>query len=275
VLPGLTVYYFGVHLGLRGRAAIVTGGSQGIGRAIAFALAAEGANLTICSRREGPLRSTAEELRSAGADVVALAVDVTDTGTAGKLVDATVGHFGRLDILVNNAGKGHPKPVLKQDHDDWLEALELNLLSAVALSNACIPHMRQQGWGRIVNISSRVAREPDPYFAPYSAAKAGLMSYTKSLAEAFSKDGVLVNCVVPGLIRSEAVDQAAEKSAAATGQSAEDVMKEMRRRRPIPAGRLGEPEDVAGMVTMLCSEAASWVTGGCFNVDGGMTRSWT
>jgi 3-oxoacyl-[acyl-carrier protein] reductase len=261
VLSGLTVYYFGVHLGLRGRAAIVTGGSQGIGRAIARALAAEGANLTICSRREGPLRSTAEALRSAGADVVALAVDVTDTGTAGKLVDATVGHFGRLDILVNNAGKGHPKPVLKQDHDDWLEALELNLLSAVALSTACIPHMRQQGWGRIVNISSRVAREPDPYFAPYSAAKAGLMSYTKSLAEAFSKD--------------EAVDQAAEKSAAATGQSAEDVMKEMRRRRPIPAGRLGEPEDVAGLVTMLCSEAASWVTGGCFNVDGGTTRSWT
>lgn len=264
-----------MHFGLRGRVAIITGGSQGIGRAIARALAAEGANLTICSRREEPLQATAAELRSAGADVVALAVDVTDRRAASQLVDATVGHFGRVDILVNNAGKGYPKPVLKQDHDDWWEALELNLLSAVRLSTACIPHMRQQGWGRIVNISSRVAREPDPYFAPYAAAKAGLMSFTKSLAEAFSKDGVLTNCVVPGLIRSEAVDQAAAKSAASTGKTADEVMREMNRRRPIPAGRLGEPEDVAGLVALLCSEAASWTTGGCFNVDGGLTRSWT
>lgn len=264
-----------MQLGLRGRVAIVTGGSQGIGRAIACSLAAEGANLTICSRRDGPLKETAAELRAAGADVVAIALDVTDPGAARELVDATVGHFGRLDILVNNAGKGHPKPILKQDRDDWSEALELNLLSAVRLSTACIPHMREQGWGRIVNISSRVAREPDPYFAPYSASKAALMSYSKSLSEAFSKDGVLTNCVVPGLIRSEAVDQAAEKSAAATGRTADEVMKEMRRRRPIPAGRLGEPEDVAGVVTLLCSEAASWMTGGSINVDGGMTRSWT
>jgi 3-oxoacyl-[acyl-carrier protein] reductase len=123
-----------------------------------------------------------------------------------------------------------------------------------------------------VNISTRVAREPDPYFAPYAAAKAALINFSKNLALAFSKDGVLTNCIVPGLIRSEAVQEAAERSAAATGRSVEEIYEATLAKRPIPAGRLGEPDDVAGLVALLVSARGSWITGGCFTVDGGITR---
>ncbi len=130
--------------------------------------------------------------------------------------------------------------------------------------------MRAQGGGRIVNIASRVGRQPDPLFAPYAAAKAALINFTKSLANAFSKDGILSNCIVPGLIRTEAVEEAARASAAATGRTVEEVLAETLRRRPIPAGRMGEPADVAGLVVFLASPHASWITGGTFSVDGGI-----
>jgi 3-oxoacyl-[acyl-carrier protein] reductase len=133
--------------------------------------------------------------------------------------------------------------------------------------------MRERGWGRIVNIASRVAREPDPYFAPYAAAKAALINFSKNLANAFSKDGILTNCIVPGLIRSEAVEHAAEQSATATGRTADEVLAAVLAKRPIPAGRMGEPGDVAGLVALLVSERGSWITGSCFTVDGGIVRS--
>jgi 3-oxoacyl-[acyl-carrier protein] reductase len=133
--------------------------------------------------------------------------------------------------------------------------------------------MRDRGWGRVVNISTRVALEPDPYFAAYAAAKAGLVNFSKNLANAYSADGVLTNCIVPGLIRSEAIDQAAQKSAEETGLTVDEVMARTLKKRPIPAGRLGEPSDVAAMVALLCSERASWITGSCFTIDGGIVRS--
>ena len=180
--------------------------------------------------------------------------------------------YGRVDILVNNAGKGGPKPMLELTDDDWRASIELNLMSAVRLSLACVPHMKAQGWGRIVNISSRVGREPDHYFAPYAAAKAALINFSKSLANGFSEHGVLTNCVVPGLIRSEAIDDAARRSAEATGKTVEEVFEATLRKRPIPAGRLGEPDDVAGLVALLVSERGAWITGACFTVDGGIVR---
>ncbi|MDQ3148176.1 MAG: SDR family oxidoreductase, partial [Actinomycetota bacterium] len=180
--------------------------------------------------------------------------------------------FGRIDILVNNAGKGTPKPMLELTDADWHASIELNLMSAVRFSLACVPHMKARGWGRIVNISSRVGREPDPYFAPYAAAKAALINFSKNLANAFSEHGVLTNCVVPGLIRSEALDEAVQKTAAATGRTVGEVFEATLKKRPIPAGRLGEPDDVAGLVALLVSERGSWITGSCFTVDGGIVR---
>ncbi len=253
--------------------AIVTGASQGIGRAITRALAAEGSDVVLVARRRPGLEQVAAELASLGRRGEVVTADVATAGGSEEVVAAALEQFGKVDILVNNAGKGSPKPLLELTDADWRATLELNLMSAVRLSSACIPSMREQRWGRIVNIGSRVGREPDPYFAPYAAAKAALINFSKNLANAFSRDGVLTNCVVPGLIRSEAVQQAAERSAAATGQTVEQVYEATLRQRPIPAGRLGEPDDVAGLVVLLASDRASWITGGCFTVDGGISRS--
>ena len=262
-----------MDLQLGGRVAVVTGASQGIGRAITLALAAEGADVLLVARRTEGLDAVAGEVAAMGRRAEVLSADVTDHAAADLVAATALDAFGRLDILVNNAGKGGPTPLLDLTPDDWAAALELNLLSAVRLVHACVPTMRAQRWGRIVNISSRVALEPDPYFAAYAAAKAALVNFSKSCAGAFSGDGVLTNCIVPGLIRSEAVDEAARHSAEATGLTVEEVFAATLRKRPIPVGRLGEPEDVAALVALLVSDRSSWITGSCFVVDGGIVRS--
>lgn len=261
-----------MDLGLHDRVAIVTGASQGIGRSIALTLAAEGADVVLVARRLPGLEAVAAEVTALGRRAQVVPADVASPDGPPAVVEATLAAFGRVDILINNAGKGHPKAMLELTDDDWHASFELNLMSAVRLSMACVPHMKAQGWGRIINISSRVGREPDPYFGPYSAAKAALISFSKNLANAFSKHGVLTNCVVPGLIRSEAIDDAARASAEATGQTVEEVFAATLKKRPIPAGRLGEPGDVAGLVGLLVSEHGSWITGSCFTVDGGIVR---
>jgi 3-oxoacyl-[acyl-carrier protein] reductase len=261
-----------MDLELGGRVAIVTGASQGIGRAITLALAAEGADVLLVARRAEGLHATADAVAATGRRAEVLSADVTDHDAAEAVAAAALDAFGRIDILVNNAGKGSPKPLLELTPDDWASVLELNLLSAVRLVHACVPTMRAQRWGRIINISSRVALEPDPYFAAYAAAKAALVNFSKSCAGAFSPDGVLTNCVVPGLIRSEAVDEAARRSAEATGRTVEEVFDATLKKRPIPVGRLGEPDDVASLVALLASDRGSWITGSCFVVDGGIVR---
>lgn len=261
-----------MNLDLTGRVALVTGGSQGIGREIALLLAAEGADLAICARRSDRLEATSSELRALGRQVVAVPADVATSDGPAAVVATTLDALGPVDILVNNAGKGHSKPMGELDDDDWLDSLQLNLMSAVRFARCCVPAMREAGWGRIVNISSRVGREPDPYFAPYAAAKAALINFSKNLANAYSADGVLTNCVVPGLIRGEGTDDAARRSAAATGKTVEEVYAATLRKRPIPAGRLGEPADVAGLVAFLASDHAAWITGACFTIDGGIVR---
>jgi 3-oxoacyl-[acyl-carrier protein] reductase len=255
---------------LAGRVAVVTGASKGIGWEIALELAEAGADVVICARGAERLAAAAEEVRRRGRAVEAVTADVATSAGTALVLERARARFGRVDILVNNAGKGSPKRLLDLTDEDWRASLELNLLSAVRLSLGAVPLMRAQGGGRIVNIASRVGRQPDPWFAPYAAAKAALINFTKSLANAFSKEGILSNCVVPGLVRTEAVEEAARASAAATGKSVEEVMAATLRARPIPVGRMGEPADVAGLVVFLVSPRASWITGSTFTVDGGI-----
>ena len=251
-----------MDLGLRGRVAVVTGASQGIGREIALQLAAEGADLVLCARRQDALDAVAEQGQARGVNA-----------TATQVMSAATRRFGRVDVVVNNAGKGHSTALDALSRQDWEDAFELNFFSVVRLSQACVPMMRDQGFGRIINIGSRVGKEPDPYFAPYGAAKAALMNFTKNLANAYSADGVTANVVLPGLVHSEAVDEAARKSAEATGKSVDEVMAATLRKRPIPAGRLGEPADIAALVAFVASEGAGWLTGSCLTIDGGIVRS--
>ena len=262
-----------MDLGLRGRVAVVTGASQGIGREIALQLAAEGADLVLCARRQDALDAVAEQGQARGVNALVVAGDVTDSATATQVMSAATRRFGRVDVLVNNAGKGHSTALDALSRQDWEDAFELNFFSVVRLSQACVPMMRDQGFGRIINIGSRVGKEPDPYFAPYGAAKAALMNFTKNLANAYSADGVTANVVLPGLVHSEAVDEAARKSAEATGKSVDEVMAATLRKRPIPAGRLGEPADIAALVAFVASEGAGWLTGSCLTIDGGIVRS--
>ena len=259
-----------MELSLAGRVAVVTGGSKGIGRAIALELAGAGADVVICARGAAALEAVAAEIRSCGRQGEAVRSDVSTPAGTALVLERARARCGRIDVLVNNAGKGTPKRMLELTEDDWRARFELNFMSAVRLSLGCVPLMRQQGGGRIINISSRVGRQPDPYFAPYAAAKAALINFTKNLANAFSKDGILCNCIVPGLIRTEAVEEAARESARATGKTVDEVFAATLAKRPIPVGRMGEPADVAGLVVFLASDRASWITGSTFTVDGGI-----
>jgi NAD(P)-dependent dehydrogenase (short-subunit alcohol dehydrogenase family) len=258
-----------VELGLQGRAAVVTGASRGIGRAVARTLAAEGASVLLCARDPEALAAAAGELPGSAT----LAVDVTERGAAGAIVAACQDAFGRLDVLVNNAGRALPKPMAELTADDWQEGLEVNFLSAARLSIAAAPVMAAAGWGRIVHVASISGREPDPAFAPYSAAKAALLNLSTALAQEFGPRGVLSSCVVPGITLTELVDENAAAAAERLGTTPGDVIAKMLRRHRVPVGRFGEPEEVAAAVAFLCSDAASWVSGATLEVDGGTLRS--
>lgn len=256
-----------MDLGLAGRCAIITGASKGIGRATARLLAAEGASLVIGARNPEALGALADELaRVSGA--VAVQADVMDRGSAERLRDAALDGFGRIDIVVNNAGGGG-SALDRFDEDEWLELYTKNVTSALRLTMACLPTMRSQGWGRVVNIGSTAARHCDPRFGPYGAAKAALLHVSRNLSLAYARDGVLVNCVLPGLTRTDGVLDRYAEAAVAMGRSEPDIERRMMERQPIAIGRAGEPEEVAAMIVFLCSERASWVTGADILVDGG------
>jgi 3-oxoacyl-[acyl-carrier protein] reductase len=258
-----------VDLGIEGRTALVTGASMGIGRAVALRLAREGVNVVICARREAPLLSLADEIAELGRTVVAVPCDVTDPNASAHVLDVASGRLPAPDILVNNAGRADPVKLLDTTDGDWIAGLELNLLSTVRFTRACLPAMVANRWGRVINVASTTAKLADPYHPIYGAAKAAMINFTKSVSIGFVQDGVRSNCVLPGLVRTELVESNIRSAAAHTGKSPEDLMERMLEKWPIPAGRLGEPEDVADAIAFLASNNADWITGVTFPIDGG------
>lgn len=270
-----------MNLGLAGKTAIVTGSSTGIGLAIARSLGVEGASLMLSARGEARLADVRAKLsEELSTPVEAVAADMGTAAGCRAVVDAAVERFGRLDILVNNAG-GSPGPggFMNLADEHWQIAFDLNLMSAVRCSRAAIPHMQKQGGGRIVMISSTSGHQPDTIVCHYNAAKAALINLSKTLANAFAPDQILVNCVCPGLTRTPAIEKSARKRLLEAGESVEGLDVEQivaaywGPRRPIPLGRVGAPEEIAGLVAFLCSAQASWITGTCINVDGGWTKT--
>jgi len=264
-----------MNLGLAGKRAIVTGSSKGIGKAIAAALAAEGARVTICARGETALRVAEAEVRAGGGEVLALAGDLGTDGGVDAVWRAHVAAFGGADILVNNVTGGPaPRDVLEATDDDWLASYAMNVVVHVRFIRRALPGMLERGWGRIVNISSTSGRQPDDQVPTYGPAKAALINLSKQLANVYSARGVLTNCVCPGITRTEAAMAAAVRRTGRRDEDPRRVFDEyFAARRPLPAGRFGEPEDTASLVALLCSDLASWITGTCIDVDGGWVKS--
>jgi len=254
-----------MDLQLDGKVVMISGASKGLGRAMALAFAAEKARLSICARGADALAQAQAELRSAGAQVMAQAADVTDPAAASRWVSATVEHFGGVDVLVNNAGGADPRPFAALDENAWQAAFNQNFFSAVLLARACAAEMRKRGGGAIINISSIYGREAGGPVS-YNTSKAALISLTKMLARELAPDAIRVNAVAPGSIIYPG-----------------GVWEGLFRQNPafekdfiaheFPYGRLGRPEEVAYAVVMLASPRASWITGACLPVDGAQGRS--
>jgi 3-oxoacyl-[acyl-carrier protein] reductase len=252
-----------MDLGLRGRVAVVTGASAGIGLETARALAAEGAEVVLVGRSAERLEEAATEI---GRGAHTVAADITDPGAAAQIGDTAAA----ADILVNNAGTSSITPLDELTDEDWQQQWELNVMAPMRLMKALAPGMAERGWGRIVNVASSSGKRPSSTNAAYSVAKAAELSLSRAFADAYAGRGVLVNAVTPGVVGTGLwLEEGgmADQVAGAQGITREEALDNAAGR--IPLGRLGEPEEVAAVVAFLCSERASNVTGAAWSVDGG------
>jgi 3-oxoacyl-[acyl-carrier protein] reductase len=252
-----------MDLELKDKVAIVTGGSQGIGKATALRLAEEGASVVIAARGRERLDKVALEIRAAGGRVAAVQADVSRAEDCARLVAEAVKAFGRLDILVNNAGTSATGEFESVTDDIWQADFELKLFAAIRLARLAIPHMKQQGGGRIVNITNIGAKQPRAKSMPTTVTRAAGLAFTKALSKEFAPHKILVNTVCIGLVRAGQHERKAAKAGVAVEQLYADMAKD------IPLGRVGRAEEVANAIAFLASEAASYITGTSINLDGG------
>tara|TARA_A100001391_G_C5018182_1_gene265091 strand:+ start:128 stop:886 length:759 start_codon:yes stop_codon:yes gene_type:complete len=242
---------------LKDQVAIVTGASQGLGRAVAVALAQNGAHVVCVARNAGKLAETVAEIEAAGGKGEALACDVTDRAAAADAIEQTNKNHGRLDILVNNAGITRDKLMRGMSDEEWDSVIATNLTSCFVCCRAAAGVMRRKKYGRIINMASISGLIGNPGQANYSASKAGMIGMTRTMSKELIARGVTVNAVAPGFIASEM-----------TAELGEVVLEEVKKR--IPAKRVGTPEDVAAAVLFLASKDASYISGQTIVVDGGM-----
>jgi 3-oxoacyl-[acyl-carrier protein] reductase len=262
-----------MELGLQGKVALVTGGSKGIGKAIAEEFAKEGAHVSICARGAHALASTATALRRYGVTVAATPADVTNAADIQQVIDATLSQCGRLDILVNNAGDGVFGHSLDTPDEQWRYVLEVNLQSAVRFTRGVVPWMRQHGGGRIINIAASAARTVfSAAMVDYGAAKAGVLLFSRAMAIELAPANILVNAVCPGFIYSPLADRLADAATARLGVHSRDEVRQVFQERTL-VKRIGHPDEVAAVVVFLASARAAYITGSIYDVDGGLTKS--
>jgi 3-oxoacyl-[acyl-carrier protein] reductase len=243
---------------LSGQTAIVTGAAAGIGTAIAHRLATAGATVAVADLDQAGAEAVAAEVATASGGVAfAAGVDITSSSSVEAAVREVLRRTGRVDVLVNNAGiAGRAAPVWEQSEDEWRRVLCVNLDGVFHFCRAVVPHMRERRYGRIVNIASIAGKEGNPNMAPYSASKAGVIAFTKSLAKEVALDGICVNAVAPAVVRTKILDQLSPAQV--------DYMTSR-----IPMRRTGSPEEIAAVVHFLASPDCSFVTGQCYDASGG------
>jgi len=261
-----------MDLGLKNRVALVVAASQGLGRAVAEELAAEGASLVLCARNPNTLAETAAAIAdSTGAHVLAVPADVTEIEQITRVVESGNERFGRIDILVTNAG-GPPAGRFDQiTREQWEQASRLTLFSAIELARQVLPGMKERGWGRILNITSIAVKQPVENLMLSNSLRAGLTGFARTLANEVAANGVTVNNILPGYTRTERLDELANMMAEKLGISAAEFRAKWE--QEIPMRRLGEPREFAALAAFLVSERASYITGTSIQVDGGWIRS--
>jgi 3-oxoacyl-[acyl-carrier protein] reductase len=266
-----------MDLGLKEKVVLVTGASRGIGKAIAAAFAAEGCSVVLNARRQQELEQVVEEIRQhSGSRAVGIAADLTDASEVRLLAEQAIKHFGTIHVLVNNVGGADGFAPFEELSDEaWISAFQLNVLSTVRLIRAVLPVMKQQHWGRVINISSESGTQPDPFLPHYGAAKAAVTNLTKSLSRTYAGDGILANTVSPGWTWTPLVEQLFIAQAQERGVTLEEFKQAfLRESRPhLALSRACTPEEVASAVVFLASEAASFITGTNLRVDGGSITS--
>ena len=260
-----------MDLGIKEKVALVAASSRGLGKAVALELSREGANVAICGRNRERLDGAKTEIEAeTGGKVVALQADVTNEEQRAGLIKSVTELLGGVDILVNNAGGPPAGPMDVFSTSDYEEAVRLNLLSTISLAYQVIPHMKDQRWGRIVNIASVSAKQPINTLILSNTSRAGVLGFSKSISEQLAPFGITVNAVCPGYTRTERVEELAQAFENSGKGSVTGFYRSVE--ATIPMGRLAEPAEFAKVVTFLASEAASYVTGVALQIDGGYVK---
>jgi NAD(P)-dependent dehydrogenase (short-subunit alcohol dehydrogenase family) len=252
-----------LDLELKDKVAIVTGGTQGIGRATALRLASEGARVVIAARGRELLDRVVAEIGASGGKAAAVQADVGRANDCERVITETLRSFGRIDILINNAGTSSTGEFESVSDELWQSDLDLKLFAAIRLARLAIPHMKKQGGGRIVNITTIGAKQPRARSMPTTVTRAAGLAFTKALSKEYAQHNILVNTVSIGLVRAGQHEQKAAKAGVALEQYYANLAKD------IPLGRVGRPEEVANVIAFFVSGAASYVTGTSVNLDGG------
>ncbi len=242
---------------LEGKVAVITGGAQGIGRAITLGIAREGAKVVVADLQADKAEAVAQEARALGAEALALEVNVASEPSVQRLAEETFKRFGAVDILVNDAGVYLRSPVVSKSEEEWDRTLDINLGGNFLCARAFVPAMRKQRSGRIISIASSIAHTGAKEFADYAASKAAIIGFVKALARELGPDGITVNAICPGSANTDMPRR---------HRSEEEVMARL---RATPLGHVLEPEDIAGSVLFLASDAASYITGQAYNVNCG------
>ncbi|MFH1034762.1 MAG: SDR family oxidoreductase [Pseudomonadota bacterium] len=260
-----------MDMGIKGRVACVAGASKGLGRAVAWGLAAEGCDLALCARNGAALEGLAAEIaKTHGVRVLSRALDLSQAGAGQAFCLEAAQNLGRLDILVTNAGGPPAGGFADFGEEDWLTAVRLTLFSAQELARGALPAMLEQGWGRIVNLTSVSVKQPLSGLILSNSIRAAVIGWAKTLADEVGKAGVTVNSICQGWILTERVEELLAHRSQTQGISREEALKQAV--AGIPLGRIGRPEEMADLAVFLASERASYITGASYLIDGGLYR---